>query len=230
MLTYRYPLIAREGWLWIAVAGLLAILAQASFSWFALPFWLLLLLLLFLFRDPVRKIPAVPLGIVSPVHGRVEQVQTVQDAYTGRSAICISIKMAITSVYSLHSPLEGKIMQQWLAVPSKIGFHGHTESAQARACQAKTYAQWIQSDEADDVVLVVETTALMPRPQCYAHSGERIGQGQRCGYIRFGSRVHVLVPESARIAVKPGDEVHAGADIIANLVHAEVSPPQIVAA
>ena len=214
MLTYHYPLIAREGWFWIAVAVLLAISIHVFYSWFALPLWLLVLLLLFLFRDPGRKIPAVPLGIVSPVDGKVERVESVQDAYLGRSAICITINMTLTSVYSMHSPMEGKIMEQWLAVPRKIVFQDRNEST-----KVKTYVQWIQSDEADDVALVVETRSLMPRPRCYAHSGERIGQGQRCGYIRFGSRVHVLVPDTARIAVSVDDGVIAGADIIATLVH-----------
>ena len=224
MLTYRYPLIAREGWPWIAVAVLLAISIHTLFSWLSLPLWLLVLLLLFLFRDPGRKIPAVPLGIVSPVDGRVERVESVQDAYLGRSAVCITFKMALTSVYSMHSPMEGKIMEQWMAVPRKIVFPNGDESP-----DVKTYVQWIQSDEADDVVLVVESTSFSSRPQCYAHSGERIGQGQRCGYIRFGSRVHVLVPVTTRIAVSVGDEVNAGADIIATLVHVDVAPPQIVA-
>ena len=96
--------------------------------------------------------------------------------------------------------------------------------------EAKTFAQWIQSDEGDDVVLIVESGLLNSRPQCYAHSGERIGQGQRCGYIRFGAPVHVLIPSSSRISVAVGDQVNAGSDIIATLVHAEVSPQQFVAA
>lgn len=81
-----------------------------------------------------------------------------------------------------------------------------------------TYAQWIQSDEGDDVVMVMEASRLVPRPRCYAHSGERIGQGQRCGFLRFGSQVDVLLSGSSRIEVTVGDYVNGGSGIIGTLV------------
>jgi len=211
--------------LWLAVPSVLAVIVYVKFGWLSLPLCALVLLLLFLFRDPARKIPSAPLGVVSSVCGRVERVLSVRDDYLQRNAICVTINMGLTSVYSLRSPMEGKIVEQWLAVPSKI-----ISSDTPHSGANKTFAQWIQSDEGDDVVMVVEATLLTPRPRCYAHSGERIGQGQRCGYLRFGSRVHVLLPESARVAVRAGDQVTAGTDIIATLVHAAVSPPQIVVA
>ena len=73
-------------------------------------------------------------------------------------------------------------------------------------------------------MLVVEAGAFVPKPHCYAHSGERIGQGQRCGFFRFGTQVDVLVPESSRIDVKVADKVLAGTGIIATLVRTEDVP------
>ena len=221
MLAYRYPIIAREGWAWIAVVAAAALLVQIILGWAALPLWGLTLLLLFLFRDPTRKIPSSPLAVVSPVDGRVVKVQVVRDGYLNRQAICVSIRMSLISVYSIHSPMEGKIVEQWLKVPRQIVVPGAGEPA-----EVDTYAQWLQSDEQDDVVLVVEGGSGS-RPQCYAHSGERVGQGQRCGFIRFGAQVDVLLPENSRLEVKPGDKLLAGANIIATLVHASVSPPQV---
>ncbi len=217
MLSYRYPLIAREGWMWIAAIAIPAGVVQYLYGLAALPLWAIVLFLLFLFRDPARKVPAVPLGIVSPVDGRVTAIDTVHDAYLNRQVLSISVKMRFTSVYSAHSPIEGKVLEQWLDVPRKIA--GTDE-------EVATFAQWIQSDEKDDVVLVIETSSPISRPQCYAQSGERIGQGQRCGFIRFGSQVEVLVPVTSRIAVSVGDPVLAGSDIIATLVHAKATPPK----
>jgi phosphatidylserine decarboxylase len=224
MLAYRYPIIAREGWLWIAISIIAALLVQWFFAWLALPLWALSAVLLYLFRDPQRRVPASPLGIVSPVDGRISSIETVEDQYLNRQAICIGIQMGITSVYSIHSPIEGKIAQTWYKVPSQI------VAADGQASMAaETYAQWIQSDEADDVVLVV-AARQGSGPQCYAHSGERVGQGQRCGFIRFGSPINLLLPVSSRIGVKVGDKVQAATDILASLVHAEVAPPQVNAA
>jgi phosphatidylserine decarboxylase len=81
-----------------------------------------------------------------------------------------------------------------------------------------TYAQWVQSDEGDDMVMVMEAGNPLSQPRCYAHSGERVGQGQRCGFLRFGAQVDVLLPASSRVEVKIGDEVMGGSDLIATLV------------
>jgi len=113
MLAYRYPLIAREGWVWIAAIAIPAFVVYSLYGLMSLPLWLLVLVLLFLFRDPARKIPAAPLGIVSPVDGKVVAVEKVHDAYLDRQALLVSIKMGFTSVYSAHNPMEGKLLQQW---------------------------------------------------------------------------------------------------------------------
>lgn len=218
-LTYRYPLIAREGWTWIAVAIASALIVYLLYGPVSAPLWLLVLVLLFLFRDPARKVPAVPLGIVSPVDGNVVAIDTVDDAYLDRQALRIRIRMGFTSVYSAHSPLEGKVLQQWLGAPGRAA--DANDTAGAADGKYVQYAQWIQSDEQDDVVMVIETSLRSPRPRCYVQSGERIGQGQRCGFIRFGSQVDVLIPLESRVAVTVGDAVLAGSDIIATLVHAK---------
>ncbi len=223
MLAYRYPLIAREGWLWIFIAIVSASAIQLNFGFASVPLWVLTFFLIFLFRDPHRKIPALPLGVVCPVDGRITTIEKVFDAYLGRSAICISIKMSFIDVYSVHSPMEGKIIKQWQKGPRQIQSSA-TVKKDDTATIAKTsvelmaFAQSIQSDEGDDVVLVIETGTLLPSPHCYVRSGERIGQGQRCGFLRFGTRVDVLVPESTRIDVQTGDKVLAGTGIIATLV------------
>jgi phosphatidylserine decarboxylase len=221
MLTYRYPLIAREGWLWIAIAILLATLVYVLDQWASLPLWLLVLGLLYLYRDPVRKIPAAPLAVVSPVDGKVISVGPVRDGFLDRQALCVSIRMGFFSVYSVHSPMEGKVMQQWLGVARNIE-HGVGGGKRPPGC----YAQWIQSDEEDDVLLVIDAVPLMPRPRCYAQTGERIGQGQRCGFIPLGTQVDILLPEKSRIEVSVGDTVLAGSAIMATLVHARVVAPK----
>ena len=226
MLTYRYPLIAREGWLWIAAVAIPALIVHMLYGLVSVPLWLLTLVLLFLFRDPARKIPAVPLGIVSPVSGKIVAVDTVYDAYLNREAVSISIKMGFTSVYSARIPMEGKVVEQWLGSPLRVTPVAQTVTDQAVTAKSVSYAQWIQNDEQDDVVLIIETSTHAPRPRCYVHSGERVGQGQRCGFIRFGSRVDVLIPVGSRVSVSVGDDVLAGSDIIATLVHARVVPPQ----
>lgn len=211
MLAYRYPLIAREGRPLIVLAFLTALLVQWQFGWFAIPLWLLGVLLLFLFRDPPRAVPASPLGVVSPVGGRVLSIDTVHNPYLEKPAVRIVIQMSPLDVFSVRSPMEGKIIEQW---------NGKADASTG----GPRYAQWIQSDEADDVVQVIIPGIAFIRPRCYVHSGERIGQGQRCGFIHFGGQVEIWVPEGSRIDVEVGARLQAGSDIIATLVHENAVP------
>ena len=139
--------------------------------------------------------------------------------------------MSFIDVYSVHSPMEGKIIKQWQKGPRQIQPIATVKSDDtATIAEANdalmTFAQCIQSDEGDDVVLVIEAGTLLPSPHCYVRSGERIGQGQRCGFLRFGTQVDVLVPESSRIDVQMGDKVLAGTGIIATLVRTDAGSSQ----
>ena len=52
---------------------------------------------------------------------------------------------------------------------------------------------------------------------CYAKVGQRLVRGERYGFIRFGSRVDVYLPLTARPKVAVGDVVHATTTILAEL-------------
>ncbi len=214
MLAYRYPLIAREGWSWIALSSAIAVLLQWQLGGLVTPLWLLVGLLLFLFRDPPRTVPASPLGVVSPVDGRVLSIDTMQAPHLKRQAIRITLQMRMSDIFSVRSPMEGKVLQQWIG-------------KQDVSANGPCYAQWIQSDEADDLLLVIAPSVRIMRPKCYVHSGERIGQGQRCGFIYFGGRVEVWVPTGSRVEVKADDTTQAGSDIIATLIHEKVVSPKV---
>ena len=84
-------MIAREGWTRIVVFAVLALGVQlfAGIIW-ALPFWLLLLLVIQFFRDPDREIPQQPGAIVSPAHGRVVAIERVLDPYVNQILFVLS--------------------------------------------------------------------------------------------------------------------------------------------
>ena len=203
--TYRYPFVAREGWLYLVGTIALA-LTLHLFSWqLAVPAWLAVIWLFIVFRDPPRKIPSIPLAIVSPIDGKVLAVEQEYDAHLKRQALCIVIKMRWYDVYSLRSPTEGKIARAWISRADK----DNSPSA----------ILWIQTDEKDDVVAAIFGGFWWWKPTCETQSGERVGQGQRCGFMRFGSKVVLMLPKSALARVKPGDKVDSGESIIANLIH-----------
>lgn len=210
MAVYKYPLIAKEGWPLIAGLAVVAIVVQyfSSGLWeiLSLFLWLPVVAAIVYFRDPPRHIPPRPLGVISPVDGTVTGIETVADPYVERQALRVCFHSGVFSVHSVHSPIEGKIQNQWFVAKQK-NTHGR-----------RRYAMWIQTDEADDVVIEMCPPAAMP-PVCDVQAGERIGQGARCGFTYLGAEFCLYLPEGSRIEVKDGDHVSAGSDIIATLVH-----------
>jgi len=205
----NYTFVSRVGWVYAFVASsLAAILNVFSAPALALPFWALAIFCLFLFRDPHREIPSLPLAIVSPADGSIVSVEETEDPYIKRPAICIKVQMSFWGTYITRSPTEGKVVERWFQAPNE-------DSGSALA----SYGLWVQTDEKDDVVLVMTRSSALNMPHCYVQSGERIGQGQRCGLIRFGSDLQIYIPANSKVDIKPGDKVQAGSDVIATLVH-----------
>jgi phosphatidylserine decarboxylase len=247
MVTYRSHLIAYEGRRPVLITALLGVVLLISAGFFvALPFWVAALGLGLLFRDPKRLIPPKPLAIVSPVDGTVTSVETIEDPYTQLPVVQIQLNKGYLNVMITRSPMEGKIMKQWfggadaskatvrdipriaegnVAVNIPVNPKECCDIALQRSAQTDgpnsvcRFAQWIQSDEQDNVVMAVKSAAGLLKPRCYSHSGDRIGQGQRCGIIPFHAVVQVSVPVNSRLEVKVGDHVRSGTDTLATLVH-----------
>src|SRR3546814_5752901 len=68
---YPHPVIAREGWPFLAGIVLVSILVCLWSGWASIPFWLLSLFVLQFFRDPGRIAPDGELNVLSPADGRV---------------------------------------------------------------------------------------------------------------------------------------------------------------
>lgn len=173
------------------------------------PVFALLPLLLFglfwmVFRDPRRQIPAVPLGVVSPVDGRVTAVDLVDRGVVQGEAHRIFISIDVLGTYTARCPVEGVIKDLNTLAAEKV-------------VDYRTSALWVQTDEGDNVVLQFHGYRLNLAPVAFVRYGERIGQGQRCAYLRLTRVAEVHLPISARVLVEPGQRVTAGLDVIGKL-------------
>ncbi len=196
------------------VCLVIGVILHAVYGWkVALGIWLMAALLMFFFRDPPRKVPASPLALVAPVDGRIESIRRGKGPYLERQTIAIKIKANLTGVYTVRSPNEGKVQEQWFKNPPNV-----TDLVSEEDRSVLQFAQWVQTDEGDDVVIVLKPRFRVSKSRCYVHSGERIGQGQRCTFIPFGVNAELFVPEKSHVAVKEGDAVRAGESVVATLV------------
>lgn len=207
------PVIAREGWLRIALilVAAIAIHYWAGVAW-ASPVWILLVLVVQFFRDPRRSIPQQSGVVVSPAHGKVVSIETTRDPYLAREAVKVSIFMNIFSVHSNRTPVDGIVVERWYN-KGKF-FNAALDKASAfnerSAIHIRTPAGW-------DVTSVQIAGLVARRILSYLTVGQSVERGERYGFIRFGSRVDVYLPEGSRIVARLGKWVNSGSDIIAFL-------------
>lgn len=212
--------VASEGWLFIAAMIASGFVAKFYFGLLgALPLWLLAMFVAYLFRDPAREIPAAPLGVVSPADAEVLVIDSVYDEYLKRNAIRVTMRMNRLGSYVTRAPIEGKIVQRWQTAANSEG--------DTKNMALDRYAMQIQTDENDDVVLVMGGAYQALKPVFYHQSGERIGQGERCGLIRFGGYLELLLPDNSRVQASEGDHVLAGSDILASLIRGNATETTI---
>jgi phosphatidylserine decarboxylase len=211
--AYPHPIIAREGWPFLAVAVLAAVLVGALAGWWwSLPFWAAALFVLQFFRDPARSVPEDPLAVVAPADGRVVVVGRAEDPYLRREAIKISVFMNVFNVHSNRSPVDGAVKERWY-FPGQF-----LNAALDKASLAnERNALWLRMRGGQDVTCVQIAGLIARRILCYVEEGAELRKGQRFGFIRFGSRVDVYLPLDAEVKAAIGEKVAAGETIIARL-------------
>ena len=210
---YPHPIIAREGWPFIAATLAVAAGVTLAAGWvWAIFFWLIALFVLQFFRDPPRPVPSDPRAVVAPADGRVVAVERTADPYLKREALKISVFMNVFNVHSNRSPVDGEVREAW--------YHagGFFNAALPKASlENERNALWIRTVQGADVTCVQVAGLVARRILCYVKSGDRLVRGQRYGFIRFGSRVDVYLPLSAMPKAAVGDKVYAAATVLAEL-------------
>ena len=211
MANYPHPIIAREGWLHIALAFTAAIGASIFFGWsWAIPFWVIAIFVLQFFRDPPREVPENRNAILAPADGRIVAVEKTQDPYLNREAVKISVFMNVFNVHSNRCPVDGEVRDKWY-------FPGKFVNADLpkASLENERNALWIKADNGADVTCVQVAGLVAKRILCHVSPGTHLERGQRFGFIRFGSRVDVYLPLNTKINVNIGDRVSATLTVLA---------------
>ena len=212
MKSYPHPIIAREGWPFLAMAVLVALAATVLWGAWSWPLWLIALFILQFFRDPPRDIPQQAGVVLSPADGRIVKVERTQDEYLKREAIKISVFMNVFNVHSNRSPVDGAVQQIWYN-PGKF-VNADLDKA---STENERNALWLKTPGGQDVTCVQVAGLIARRILCYVQAGDVLARGQRYGFIRFGSRVDVYLPLTATVKVAIGDKVSATTTILAKL-------------
>lgn len=211
---------AREGYPFIAYSvGLTVLLFVAAWRLSSavlfVPATLSLLLMLFVlyfFRNPERTAPADGTTVLSPADGTVVVVERVPETPLGAPALKISIFMSVFNVHVNRVPFNGKVIDT---------FHHQGKFFDARDGRASC------ENERNGIILeiaggvriaVIQIAGLIARRIIsYPRIGDLLVRGERYGMIRFGSRLDVYLPPEVEPMVKLGDKTVAGETVLARI-------------
>jgi phosphatidylserine decarboxylase len=211
--AYPHPIIAREGWPFLALALVVAVALSWAGLWLpAALAWVAVLFVVQFFRDPPRVVPREPDAVLSPADGRIVSVEKARDPYLDREALKISVFMNVFNVHSNRSPVDGVVVAVWYHAGSFLN-----AALDKASLENERNALHLRTAGGRDVTCVQVAGLIARRILCYAKPGDTLARGQRYGFIRFGSRVDVYLPPEAQPKVAIGDIAFATETILAGL-------------
>jgi phosphatidylserine decarboxylase len=211
--NYPHPIIAREGWPFLAVAtGIAGLLCVAGWWLLAAVALLAVAFIVQFFRDPPRVVPQQRNAVLSPADGRIVKVERTRDPFLDRDALKISVFMNVFNVHSNRSPVDGNVVNAWYHAGSFLN-----AAMDKASLENERNALHLRTAEGHDITCVQIAGLIARRILCYVKPGDDVARGQRYGFIRFGSRVDVYLAPSAVPKVAVGDVVFATETILAEL-------------
>lgn len=167
------------------------------------------------FRDPERTVPLDPGLALAPADGRVSIVDNAippAELDLGEEPrLRVSIFMSVFDVHVNRAPLSGRVART-------VYRPGRFLNAEDPAASLENERNGIVLDSDGREIAVVQIAGLIARRIVpFVREGSAVGQGERIGLIRFGSRVDVYLPEGARPLVAEGQRAVAGETPIADL-------------
>lgn len=162
------------------------------------------------FRIPSRTFHYSEHEIVSPADGKVVVIEEVFDEeYFHEKRLQISVFMSPANVHVNRYPINGEVVYSKYH-PGKYLVAWDPKSS----TDNERHSIVLKNNKA--VILVKQIAgALARRIVNYAEVGKTIQQNQELGFIKFGSRVDLLLPLDAKPAVKIGDKVKNGISVLA---------------
>ena len=190
-ISYRYP------WLsWV-------IFILSLITWF---------FIISFFRVPVRKLMAGEALVIAPADGKVVVIEEAFDKeYFHEKRLQLSIFMSPANVHQNRNPISGEVVyNQYHRGKYLVAWHPKSSTENER------HTVVIKNNNAEVLVKQI-AGAVARRIVNYLKVGQKVEQGAEMGFIKFGSRVDVLLPLGSEVQVKLNEMVRGGVTVLATL-------------
>ena len=210
----NYPIIAKEGWLYIIISLFISLYLSSFHPLISIPFWIISVFIIQFFRDPPRRISNKKNMVVSGADGKVIAIGETIDPYQKKKSIKVSVFMNVFNVHSNKAPVDGLILKK-IYYPGKF-LNAALSKASLENERCAIIIQTKNSPKKN--ITCVQIAGLVARRiLCYKNAGDKVLRGERYGFIKFGSRVDLYLPLNTSIKVQVGQNVKNGESIIAEL-------------
>lgn len=215
--------IHREGHIFLFLLAIFLLGVNGVLYWFALKWWVILgtsiasigLWGFFIqfFRNPSRRVPEDANAIISPADGKVVVIERVMEQeYLNEERIQVSIFMSPFDVHLNRTPVSGKLVyyryhpgQYWAAYKSKASKENEQNTI-------------VIHNPFTGILLLRQIAGMVARRIKFYHKeGDSLDKGEEMGFIKFGSRMDILLPVNVGLNIKLGDQVYGGESVIATL-------------
>lgn len=170
----------------------------------------LLLFLISFFRVPNRKLTTGDNLIVCPADGKVVVIEEIFDEeYFKDKRLQVSIFMSPANVHQNRNPVSGEVIyNQYHKGKYLVAWHPKSSTENER------HSVVIKNGHGEILVKQI-AGALAKRIVNYLSVGQKVEQSTEMGFIKFGSRVDVLLPVGTSVNVQLDQVVQGGVTVLA---------------
>ena len=168
-------------------------------------------LILHFFRNPERKVLVSNKHIMAPSDGKlVVNEEVFENEFLKEDCVQLSIFMSPLNVHKQWYPVNGKIIYS-KNHPGKylVAWHPKSSTENERSTIV------IETENSQKILFRQIAGAVARRICNYAKEGQTVDQNMEAGFIKFGSRIDVFIPKSAKIKVNLNDLIIGGKTILA---------------
>jgi len=217
--------IHREGknWVWgtfitVLLINFLVLNFRAEHDWITVLVLIVtlvfFLLILQFFRYPKRNITRNENYVIAPADGKVVVIERTEESeYYKDKRIQVSIFMSPINVHANWYPMSGKIkFLRYHKGKYLVAWHPKASTENERSTIV------VEKDSNKTILLRQIAGALAKRIVYYPRENDLVKQGAEMGFIKFGSRVDIYLPLTAKINVTQSENQRGGVTVIAELV------------
>lgn len=163
------------------------------------------------FRNPTRTTQINENHIIAPVDGKVVIIEPQdENEYFKKKCLQISVFMSPLNVHVTRYPISGRVIySKYHKGKYLVAWHPKSSTLNERTTVV------IEDEKKRPLLYRQIAGAVARRIINYAKEEGEVTQGEDSGFIKFGSRLDILVPYEVNVKVNLNDKVRGGETILA---------------